>query len=173
MRRRNIHSLMVALSGNDLGIVTSTDIRDKIAGIERDPKTTLVREIMTSPVITAKPEMTLKDCSLKMKEKGVHHLPVADERGMNRRHDIGERHLRGHRKKWLGGALAHPVTELQARWRRPPGFFLAFILLPPQPQAVLTITLCNNTRTVIRVIASMRQASRILSLSPDWKAARE
>ena len=41
MRRRNIHSLMVALSGNDFGIVTSTDIRDKIAGVERDPKTTL------------------------------------------------------------------------------------------------------------------------------------
>jgi CBS domain-containing protein len=82
MRRRNIHSLMVALSGNDLGIVTSTDVRDKIAGAERDPKATLVREIMTTPVITAKPDMSLKDCSLKMKSNGVHHLPVSDERGM-------------------------------------------------------------------------------------------
>jgi CBS domain-containing protein len=82
MRRRNIHSLMVALTGNDFGIVTSTDIRDKIAGAERDPKTTLVREIMTAPVICADPEMSLKDCSLKMKAKGVHHLPVADQRGM-------------------------------------------------------------------------------------------
>src|SRR5512137_907853 len=82
MRRRNIHSLMVALSGNDLGIVTSTDIRDKIAATERDPTKTLVREIMTTPVITAQPEMSLKDCSLKMKAKGVHHLPVSDERGM-------------------------------------------------------------------------------------------
>ena len=53
MRRRNIHSLMVALSGNDFGIVTTTDIRDKIAGAERDPKTTLVSEIMTAPVICA------------------------------------------------------------------------------------------------------------------------
>jgi CBS domain-containing protein len=50
---------MVALSGNDLGIVTSTDIRDKIAATERDPKTTLVREIMTTPVITAHPDMSL------------------------------------------------------------------------------------------------------------------
>jgi CBS domain-containing protein len=82
MRRRNIHSLMVALAGSDFGIVTSTDIRDKIAGAERDPKATMVREIMTTPVITAHPEMSLKDCSLKMQEKGVHHLPVADERGM-------------------------------------------------------------------------------------------
>jgi CBS domain-containing protein len=82
MRRRNIHSLMVALSGNDLGIITTTDIRDKIAGAERDPKATLVRDVMTSPVVTAPPDMSLKDCSLKMKEKGVHHLPVSDERGM-------------------------------------------------------------------------------------------
>jgi CBS domain-containing protein len=82
MRRRNIHSLMVALSGNDLGIVTSTDVRDKIAATERDPTTTLVRDIMTTPVITARPDMSLKDCSLKMKAKGVHHLPVSDERNM-------------------------------------------------------------------------------------------
>jgi len=82
MRRRNIHSLMVALSGSDLGIITTTDIRDKIAGAERDPKTTLVREIMTTPVLTAHPEMSLKDCSLKMQASHVHHLPVSDERGM-------------------------------------------------------------------------------------------
>lgn len=82
MRRRNIHSLMVALAGSDFGIVTTTDIRDKIAGVERDPRTTHVSEIMTTPVICAQPEMSLKDCSLKMQEKGVHHLPVSDERGM-------------------------------------------------------------------------------------------
>lgn len=82
MRRRNIHSLMVALAGNDFGIVTTTDIRDKIVGAERDPKATLVSEIMTSPVVCAAPEMSLKDCSLLMKEKGIHHLPVGDERGM-------------------------------------------------------------------------------------------
>jgi CBS-domain-containing membrane protein len=37
---------------------------------------------MTTPVVTAHPDMTLRDCSLRMKEKGVHHLPVADQRGM-------------------------------------------------------------------------------------------
>ena len=57
-------------------------IRDKIAGAGRDPKETTVREIMTAPVICAAPEMSLKDCSLKMQEGGVHHLPVSDERGM-------------------------------------------------------------------------------------------
>lgn len=82
MRRRNIHSLMVALSEKDFGIVTSTDIRDKIVGADRDPKKTVVRRIMSTPVITATPEMTLKDCSLRMQKAGVHHLPVADERGM-------------------------------------------------------------------------------------------
>lgn len=82
MRRRNIHSVMVALSEKDFGIVTSTDIRDKIVAAGRDPKETVVREIMTSPVICATPDMSLRDCSLKMQEAGVHHLPVADERNM-------------------------------------------------------------------------------------------
>jgi CBS domain-containing protein len=81
MRRRNIHSLVVALEGNAYGIVTTTDIRDKIVGADRDPKATPVREIMSTPLATAQPSWSLKDCSLRMRELGVHHLPVADERG--------------------------------------------------------------------------------------------
>jgi CBS domain-containing protein len=82
MRRRNIHSLVVALEGSSLGIVTTTDIRDKIVAADRDPQRTKVRDVMTTPVSTARPEWTLKECSLKMRELGVHHLPVADPRGM-------------------------------------------------------------------------------------------
>ncbi len=82
MRRRSIHSLVVSLEGSAYGIVTTTDIRDKIVGAERDPQTTAVRAIMTTPLATARPEWSLKECSLKMKGLGVHHLPVADGRGM-------------------------------------------------------------------------------------------
>jgi malate dehydrogenase (oxaloacetate-decarboxylating) len=82
MRRRNIHSLVVALENGAYGIITTTDIRDKIVGAERDPKKTKIREIMTTPVITAGPEWTLKECSRQMQSINVHHLPVADEAGM-------------------------------------------------------------------------------------------
>ena len=81
MRRRHIHSLVVSLEGNRYGIITTTDIRDKIVATDRDPRTTLVREIVTTPLVTAHPEWSLRECSVKMKEIGAHHLPVADPRG--------------------------------------------------------------------------------------------
>jgi CBS domain-containing protein len=84
MRRRNIHSVVVDISDKNpaYGILTTTDIRDKIVGADRNPAETKVREIMSGPIITAKPEWTLKECSRVMQEKRIHHLPVADESGM-------------------------------------------------------------------------------------------
>jgi CBS domain-containing protein len=83
MRRRRIHSLVVNLGGNPIkyGIVTTTDIRDKIVASDRNPAETRVREIMTAPVICAEPDWTLKECSTKMQEHNFHHMPVADENG--------------------------------------------------------------------------------------------
>lgn len=81
MRRRHIRSLIVALEQDNYGIVTTTDIRDKIVAVDADPKQVPIREIMTAPLVTASPEWSLKECSIKMKEIGAHHLPVADQRG--------------------------------------------------------------------------------------------
>lgn len=83
MRRRNIHSVVVTpeTPGGAHGIATSTDVRDKIAGQDRDPRSVKVKEIMTSPIVTARPEWTIKECSVKMQALRVHHLPVADESG--------------------------------------------------------------------------------------------
>ena len=83
MRRRNIHSVVVDISDKNpvYGIITSTDIRDKIVAEDRNPAEMTVREIMSGPIITAKPEWTLKECSQVMQEKRIHHLPVADESG--------------------------------------------------------------------------------------------
>lgn len=86
MRRRGIHSVVVDLTESGgrptYGIITSTDIRDKIIGANRDPAETTVREIMSAPVITARPEWTLVQCSVTMYERNFHHLPVADDDGL-------------------------------------------------------------------------------------------
>ena len=83
MRRRKIHSVVVDMSGKNqtYGIVTSTDIRDKIAATGRNPAETTVREIMSGPIITGNPDWTLMECSQKMQEHNIHHLPIADESG--------------------------------------------------------------------------------------------
>lgn len=84
MRRRGIHSLVVDISADNpvYGIITTTDIRDKIIAEDRNPAEMSVREIMNAPVITADPEWTLKECSIKMQEYQIHHLPVANEEGI-------------------------------------------------------------------------------------------
>jgi CBS domain-containing protein len=84
MRRRNIHSLVVGIAEDNpaFGILTTTDIRDKIVGAERNPAETKVREIMSGPLITGKAEWTLKECSRLMEQNKFHHLPIADESGV-------------------------------------------------------------------------------------------
>ncbi len=81
MRRRYIHSLLVSKTGENptYGIVTSTDVCDKIIAGERNPSEILVREIMSSPLITVSQESTLQECSKLMREHHIHHLPVTNE----------------------------------------------------------------------------------------------
>ena len=84
MRRRNIHSVVVDISKKNpsYGIVTTTDVRDKIVAEERNPAETTVREIMSGPIITGRADWTLMECSRVMQENKIHHLPIADESGM-------------------------------------------------------------------------------------------
>jgi CBS domain-containing protein len=84
MRRRAIHSVVVDITKENpaYGILTTTDIRDKIVVTDRNPAETRVREIMSGPILTADPGWTLKECSRKMQEHNIHHMPVADENGV-------------------------------------------------------------------------------------------
>lgn len=81
MRRRRIHSLVVVLNDSEAryGILTSTDIRNKILAAERQPDEVAVRDIMTAPVLTAKADWSLTECSLRMQAAHINHMPVVDE----------------------------------------------------------------------------------------------
>jgi signal-transduction protein with cAMP-binding, CBS, and nucleotidyltransferase domain len=83
MRRRYVNSLIVKIDNDDTeyGIVTSTDICDKIVAQDRNPSQTKIREIMTTPLVSVKPEQTIFECAKIMSELGIHHLPVMDENG--------------------------------------------------------------------------------------------
>lgn len=82
MRRRYIQSLIVRKTNeHPYGIVTSRDVSDKIVALERNPRDVRVKEIMTSPLITVSPEMTLQQCAVIMRDNRIHHLPVQDAGG--------------------------------------------------------------------------------------------
>ena len=83
MRRRYIHSLVVSKSPDnpEYGIVTSTDVCDKIIAGERNPAEMKVYEIMSTPLITVDRDSSLQECSKLMRQHRIHHLPVVDENG--------------------------------------------------------------------------------------------
>jgi CBS domain-containing protein len=83
MRRRYINSLIVSRdeSSPDFGILTTTDISDKIVAQDRNPALVKVKEIMTSPLITVDVDMPISQCARIMSERRIHHLPVANAKG--------------------------------------------------------------------------------------------
>ena len=83
MRRRYINSLIVKKTQDspEYGIITSIDVCDKIVAQGQDPAKVKVKDLMSTPLITVTPDMTLVECAKVMKEHRIHHLPVADEKG--------------------------------------------------------------------------------------------
>jgi len=83
MRHRYATSLIVEKTDENpaYGIVTSINICDKIIAQGNDPTKTKVKDIMATPVITVPASMQINECAAMMKEKRIHHLPVADETG--------------------------------------------------------------------------------------------
>jgi CBS domain-containing protein len=84
MRRRYINSVMVrkSESNSEYGIITSRDISDKIVAESRNPKDVKVKEIMSSPIVGAPKDLSVKKCAELMREKHIHHLPVIDDSGL-------------------------------------------------------------------------------------------
>ena len=83
MRRRYINSLIVKKTDTspEYGILTSTDISDKIIAQEQNPSQVKVRDLMSSPIISVNHQVILRDCAKLMNEHDIHHLPVVDDNG--------------------------------------------------------------------------------------------
>ncbi len=83
MRRRYLNSLIVKIdeANAEYGIVTSTDICDKIVAQDRNPAKTFIRDIMTAPLFSVKPDHSIFECAKIMSDHDIHHLPVTDEAG--------------------------------------------------------------------------------------------
>jgi CBS domain-containing protein len=81
MRRRYIHSLIVNKSADnpEYGIITSTDICDKIIAQDRNPSKMLVTEVMNSPLLTVTADANIQECAVLMRQHRIHHLPVVNE----------------------------------------------------------------------------------------------
>ena len=78
MSDKNIGSLLVMKGDQLLGIFSERDYTRKVALKGKSSKTTAVREIITTPVISVEPTSTVEDCMRLMTDKRVRHLPVLE-----------------------------------------------------------------------------------------------
>jgi CBS domain-containing protein len=75
----NVGSILVTDGEDVVGIMTERDYLRKIAIFGRTSHDTLVREIMSSPLIYVTPETTIEEAMAIMTDRRIRHLPVVVE----------------------------------------------------------------------------------------------
>lgn len=79
LRDRQVRSVGVCDSqGVLLGVVSQSDVSDKVAAENKCPAWMHVSEIMTRQLVTATPETSVEDCLRLMEQHGIYHLVVLD-----------------------------------------------------------------------------------------------
>src|SRR3990172_11838519 len=79
MADNNIASLVVLEDGELVGIITERLYAREIILKGRTSPGTLVREIMSTRVIYARPDQSVQECMAVMTARGVRHLPVLED----------------------------------------------------------------------------------------------
>lgn len=78
---RNKASAIVVVDANGVleGIFTCRDVAARVVSNARDPRTTLLREVMTPRPDFALPDFTVLECLQRMQACGFRHLPIVAE----------------------------------------------------------------------------------------------
>jgi CBS domain-containing protein len=79
MVESNVGALLVTDDGNVTGIVTERDYLRRVTLEGRTEQETLVRDIMTAPLVYVTPETSVEECMAVMTERRIRHVPVFSE----------------------------------------------------------------------------------------------
>ncbi|MFI4914135.1 MAG: CBS domain-containing protein [Steroidobacterales bacterium] len=78
LAEHGIGALLVMRGTQLVGIVSERDYARKIILLGRSSSETPVWQIMSSPVLTARPAQSVRECMRVMTERRVRHLPVVE-----------------------------------------------------------------------------------------------
>jgi CBS domain-containing protein len=85
LRDRQVRSVGVLDAGGRLaGVVSQSDISDKVAAENKCPAWMRVSEIMSVGLVSVTPDRSLHDCLRLMEQNGIYHLLVRDAAGTYR-----------------------------------------------------------------------------------------
>lgn len=78
MRKHDVDNIVVLNNGAPVGIVTERDIISKLVSKDIKPSTVKLKDIMTTPLITASTNDRLSDIARKMAAARIRRIPVID-----------------------------------------------------------------------------------------------
>jgi len=81
MAKRGVSCAVITQAGASVGIVTERDLVSKVLADAIDPTKVLVRDIMSTPLITISPIATVQEAAAEMAQYRVRRLVVVDRRG--------------------------------------------------------------------------------------------
>jgi CBS domain-containing protein len=108
MADKNIGALLVMNGPRLLGVVSERDYTRKVALNGKSSRETQVREIISTPLISATPDHTVEDCMRLMTANRVRHLPVMDGSQVLGIVSIGDL------VNWIISAQSVAITQLES-----------------------------------------------------------
>ena len=79
LREKHVRAVGVRnQQGKLVGVVSQSDISDKVAAENKCPAWMRASEIMSTELVTVSPELALDDCLRLMDKHGIYHLLVVD-----------------------------------------------------------------------------------------------
>jgi len=82
LRDREVRATVVCDSkGRPVGVISQSDISDKVTAENRCPAWIKVHEVMSTDLITVTPESNIDECLSLLEKHGIYHLVVVDPSG--------------------------------------------------------------------------------------------
>ena len=79
MRQKGVSSIFVSRKNSLVGVVTERDILYRVVAQNRGPLETLLKDVMSSPLISIDGQTSVRQAMLLMRQKGIRRLPLINK----------------------------------------------------------------------------------------------